>query len=96
LRDLGALEEETGRLRDGVVKINKDMISFRAAINTLRSHSEETSPSMDDIRRIAEGVREDTTATDKRLRKIVVFVQTEMKDLAGQIRDMQASVDRKQ
>jgi hypothetical protein len=95
LRDLSrSLEDETGKLRDAMVKLNKDMISCRAAINTLRAHSEDAASAMEDIRKIAEGVRDDTRSTDKRLKKVVVFVQNETKDLAGQIKDLQSSIDR--
>jgi hypothetical protein len=95
LRDLArSLEDDTVKLRDAMVKVNKDMISCRAAINTLRSHSEDLAASMEDVRRIAEGVRDDTTATDKRLKKVVLFVQNETKDLTSQIKDVQLAIDR--
>jgi chromosome segregation ATPase len=89
-----ALQEESAKVRDTMVKVNKDVISCRAAINTLRAHSEEAAAAMDDVRRVSESVRDDVAGTDKRLKKIVVFVQNETKELAGQIKDLQASLDR--
>jgi Mg2+ and Co2+ transporter CorA len=95
LQDLArSLEEEVTKMRDSLGKMNKDLISCRAAINTLRSHSEETASAVEDIRRIADGVREDTAATDKRLKKVVVFIQTETKEINTQIKDLLSSIER--
>jgi len=77
-----------------MVKFNKDLIQCRAAINTLRSHSEETAESIDEIRKITDNVREDTGAMDKRIKKIVVFIQNETKDINGQLKDVMVSIDR--
>lgn len=89
-----SLDEETKRLCDAMVKFNKDLISMRVAINTLRSHSEETSGSVEDIIKMCEKAREDAASTEKRLKKVVSFVQGETQEMSNQIKDIAASVER--
>ncbi|OHT06387.1 hypothetical protein TRFO_05584 [Tritrichomonas foetus] len=89
-----SLEDETKRLREAMVKFNKDLIACRAAINTLRSHSEEETAAIEEMRKICENTRDDTAATDKRLKKVIVFIQNENKDLSNQIKDVIHSVER--
>ncbi|KAK8884161.1 hypothetical protein M9Y10_043267 [Tritrichomonas musculus] len=95
LKDLTAsLDSETKRLCEAMVKFNKDLISCRAAINTLRSHSEETSGSVEDIMKMCEQAREDCASTDKRVKKLIVFIQDENKEMMNQIKDISRSVER--
>lgn len=89
-----SVEDESKRLRDAMVKFNKDLISCRAAINTLRAHSEETAGIIDDIRKVSEQAKEESTATDKRLKKVIVFIQNENSNFGNQLKDVAQSVER--
>ena len=89
-----SLDSETKRLCEAMVKFNKDLISCRAAINTLRSHSEETSGSVEDIVKMCEQAREDCASTDKRLKKLITFMQDENREMTNQIKEISRSVER--
>ena len=91
---LKTVEDETKRLRDAMVKFNKDMIGCRAAINTLRSHSEEESASIEEIRKTCDETKEQAQNTDVRLKKVIVFIQNENKEINKQIKDLSDSIDR--
>lgn len=89
-----SIDEETKRLCEAMVKFNKDLISMRAAINTLRSHSEETSGSVEDLIKMCEQAKEEAANTDKKVKKIVSYVQGETQEMSNQIKDISASVER--
>ena len=82
------------KLVDGNVKLNKDLTGARAAINTLRSHSEETTSSVEEIRKVCDNVREETVTIDKKMKKVVQYCQTEVDDAKNKIKDILRSIER--
>lgn len=91
---LNNMDEDNKKVRDAMVKCNKDLIGARAAINTLRSHSEETRSFVDENRRMCENMKDDVMNTDMRVKKVIGFVQNETNDLAGQIKECNNAISR--
>ena len=91
---MNAIEEENKRISENNVKFNKDLVAARAAINTLRTHSEDASSAIDDMRKLTDNVREEGVSMEKRLKKVVAFVQSETNNLTAQINDLAKSIER--
>ncbi|OHT01857.1 hypothetical protein TRFO_07437 [Tritrichomonas foetus] len=91
LHDYG---DETSNLREALVKANKDIINARAAINTLRSHSEETKSISDEAKSQSQRASDDVAANEKRMKKMLAFIQKETGELSTQIKDLNSLIDR--
>jgi DNA repair exonuclease SbcCD ATPase subunit len=87
------LAAQTG-LESTMSKCNKDTIAARAAINTLRAHSEETRMLGDEAKRKVAKIADDVSAADVTLKKLIAHVHSETADLSEQIKDVQGGVDR--
>ena len=88
------LKDEISTLRNALVKSNKDIINIRAAINTLRSHSEDTKSISDDAKIAALQACEDVEAVEGRIKKVIGFIQNETSNLDNQIKDLGRITDR--
>ena len=88
------IEEEMKKNIETIIKFNKDLISNKAAINTLRNHSEEASNAIEEMRKIIDSIKEDSISMDKRIKKVVGFVQTETNEISKQIVDINRSIER--
>ena len=89
-----ATESEIKKIVDGNVKMNKDLTGARAAINTLRSHSEETAGAVEEIKRLFDNIREENQTTDKKMKTVVQFAQAEVANTSEKIKDVSRSVER--
>jgi predicted nucleic acid-binding Zn-ribbon protein len=91
---LAEIQNSSGKVQDLVNRCNKDVINARTATNALRAHTEETRAMLDESRRVVSRFRDELHGTDARIKKIVAYVQNETGDLATNMKDMQAMIDR--
>lgn len=89
-----SLEAEIKRIQDANVKMNKDLTGSRAAINTLRSHSEETTAAMEEIKRLADNIREENANVEKHMKNLVTTTQTDTTAINEKIKDITRSIER--
>ncbi|EAY21583.1 hypothetical protein TVAG_013480 [Trichomonas vaginalis G3] len=89
-----SLEAEIKRLQDLNTKMNKDLTGSRAAINTLRSHSEETTAAMEEIKKLADNIREENSNVEKHMKKVVEYTQNEIGAINEKIKDITRSIER--
>ena len=90
---VSSLEDEMKRVRDGMMKMNKEIITCRAAINGLKSGSEEAANGMEEMSKIASDAREDTASVKKRLKKAMEQFENETKEINNKIDDLYEAIE---
>jgi chromosome segregation ATPase len=89
-----AVKAAAANNEEGIHFCKKGLVAARAAIATLRGHSEETRGIADEARRTVSRVRDDIGMMDARVKKLVAFVQSELIDNGNQMKDLQRMVER--
>ena len=79
-------------IKEQLVKCQRDILSNRAAIKTLRENSEQTRSLVDEANRVAYDVRTDMDNAMEKRKKLKEFVKKELEKLASQIKELQDSM----
>lgn len=81
-------QDELSNIREAVIKANKDIINVRAAISTLRNHSEESRSLIEDAKAVSNQAKEDVTNNDKRFKKLIAYVKSETTQIMDRIKEL--------
>ena len=80
--------EDSDSIREEIVKCQRDILGNRAAIKTLRQHSEETRNLSDEANRVAYDVRTDMDNAEEKRKKFKALMKEKTASLADQIKEL--------
>jgi uncharacterized protein YoxC len=82
------------KLLESSVKLKKDPTPARAALNKRRAHFEDTARSIDEVRRGIDAIHQESAYVDRKLGKVVTFVQADSTNVNEKLKDCGRSVER--